>query len=58
LSLTLAKLSTVKVVLSIRVISQRESFVARVIRRFLTLRNGMDAPILLIGIDVPKWRCE
>jgi hypothetical protein len=20
--------------------------------------NGMDAPILLIGIDVPKWRCE
>jgi hypothetical protein len=20
--------------------------------------NGMDAPILLIGIDVPKWRCK
>jgi hypothetical protein len=20
--------------------------------------NGMDAPTLLIGIDVPKWRCE
>jgi hypothetical protein len=20
--------------------------------------NGMDAPIHLIGIDVPKWRCE
>jgi len=23
-----------------------------------TQSNGMDAPILLIGIDVPKWRCE
>src|SRR5215469_10849532 len=28
------------------------------LRPISTLSNGMDAPTLLMDIDVPKWRCE